>query len=301
MAKNIKEVSLDERPSDKASTGEEVKPRANRFRRRGRGRGPRNAPSGDPAQGPAEDGNARGPARRPPRQTKPFVRLTHFLSIPLNSPAIQERFQTFKTEVLSKFGETEKAFIKEDLFQNPVKIHLTFGVMTLTEEQETIAKNLLKKFNDEVVKEILTSQPLSVQIKGLDVIQDRRRPRDTRVLYAKVTTGAEKLQAIADQLVAAFIEKGLMTREYDSVRIHVTLMNVAFRDRQFRRAKYARDPALEPLKRLPSRFDAKLILEEFKDFVFAEELIIDDLHISSFMKHGEDGYYAPLLKVKLGA
>ncbi len=49
------------------------------------------------------------------------------------------------------------------------------------------------------------------------------------VLYAKVTSADGVLQTLCDRLVDRFVSAGIMTRQYDRVKLHVTLMNTLFR------------------------------------------------------------------------
>jgi hypothetical protein len=50
------------------------------------------------------------------------------------------------------------------------------------------------------------------------------------VLYAKVSdTDSGLLQTLCDQLVDKFVSAGIMTRQHDRVKMHVTLINTLFR------------------------------------------------------------------------
>ena len=55
--------------------------------------------------------------------------FTHFLSLPLNSPRIQEIFQDFRLRILQDCVGTRG--LDETIFQNPGKLHLTVGLMAL--------------------------------------------------------------------------------------------------------------------------------------------------------------------------
>lgn len=57
------------------------------------------------------------------------ARFTHFLSVPFNTADIREKFDQIKSEILAKYTGDDQLSITEELFQNPAKIHLTFGIM----------------------------------------------------------------------------------------------------------------------------------------------------------------------------
>ncbi|MGH0158997.1 UNVERIFIED_CONTAM: hypothetical protein FKN15_037710 [Acipenser sinensis] len=72
-------------------------------------------------------------------------------------------------------------------------------------------------------------KPLPLEIVGIEYMNDDPAIVDT--LYAKVhpEDGSDKLQLIADQLVKNFVSSGLMTKEWDRVKLHSTVMNTVFR------------------------------------------------------------------------
>jgi 2'-5' RNA ligase len=211
-------------------------------------------------------------------------------------PVVREKLLKFKGDVIERFGqEGNENFISDDLFQNDAKVHLTFGVMDLKdEEEEKKASELLAKCKENIVTPILSGQPLKIDIKGIDTFLLRNGK--SRVLFAKIDKNADKVQAIADQIVTVFAENGIMdsldARDPPQVKLHVTLMNTTFRERQFRR-----QPKYWTLERPKRHFDAAPILEQFKDLVVAEDLEVKGLHISTFSKFGDDGFYLPLVQV----
>jgi len=70
--------------------------------------------------------------------SKKKIHYTHFLSIPLNTKEIIDKFNSFKVDVLEKYGWRSKTAynIDESLFQNPVKLHLTIGMLKLLDINE---------------------------------------------------------------------------------------------------------------------------------------------------------------------
>ena len=110
-------------------------------------------------------------------------------------------------KVLEKYGSDENAFIGEDLFQNPARIHLTFGIMQLdNEEQEKTAIALLEKCIDEIARPALAGSPLNIKIVGVGNLLNKRSGK-ARVVFAKVTEGAEKLQEIANKITQKFVDE----------------------------------------------------------------------------------------------
>ena len=74
------------------------------------------------------------------RARQPF---THFLSIPLNTPTLQEAFLKFQEEVLRDVPNCRG--MHQTLFQNPTLLHLTLGTMALLDDRERqLARDILE-------------------------------------------------------------------------------------------------------------------------------------------------------------
>ncbi|KAI1298169.1 Activating signal cointegrator 1 complex subunit 1 [Halotydeus destructor] len=270
------------------------------FRGRNRGpRGPRRNQNGadnaeaEPGQSGDEAGGRPRRYRRDNNGRPSRANITHFISIPFNTPAIQDEFNAFREDVLGQHGEAEDMFIGSDLFQRPAKIHITFGVLTL-DDQEKVDKaiELLKTCAEDIIKPTVAKDgPLKIRLHGVETLPpregDRRWPR---VLYAKIVDDSNRLQGIVDKVVEAFDAQGLLEKEREngdkSVRLHVTLMNVTFRERAHRR-----QPKHWELKKPVSRFDSRPILEKYADHVFADNHTVDSIHLSKLRGPGSDGYY----------
>uniref|UniRef100_A0A8C6Y3Z8 Activating signal cointegrator 1 complex subunit 1 n=1 Tax=Naja naja TaxID=35670 RepID=A0A8C6Y3Z8_NAJNA len=219
------------------------------------------------------------------RKKQPF---THFLSFALNQPAIQERFLQFKEEVLEKCSHD--CGVSSSLFQNPAKLHLTIGTLVLLNEQEIQkAQELLQKCREDLVDTITEGKPLTVEIRGIEYMNDD--PAMVDVLYAKVhmKDGSNRLQLLADGLVDQFATSGLMRREWGRVKLHATVMNTVFRN----------DPSAEepnnratgkPFKERES-FDGRTILKLFENFQFGE-VQLNSVCLSQRFSTDQSGYYA---------
>ncbi|XP_038051145.1 activating signal cointegrator 1 complex subunit 1-like [Patiria miniata] len=230
------------------------------------------------------------------RQKTPF---THLLTMPFNSQPTQERFQDFKEDVLR--GSRRDEGLHESLFQKPAKLHLTVGTMVLMSKKEVAqAKELLEKCKEEIIKPILGESFLLVKLKGLEYMNDE--PEKVDVLYgkAKMKDGSNKLQLICDSLVDRFVSAGLMQRDYDRVKIHVTLINTLFRKEPdaedgSKRVKGRREGGAE---RVREAFDATRILNEFPDYSFGD-CLISSVQISQRGSYGCDGYYLQVGSISL--
>ncbi|XP_009097093.1 activating signal cointegrator 1 complex subunit 1 [Serinus canaria] len=219
------------------------------------------------------------------RRRQPF---THFLSLPLNQPAIQENFLHFKEEVLQKCSKDHG--VSSSLFQNPAKLHLTIGTLVLLNEQEIQkACDLLQQCKEDFVDQITGGQPLTVEVAGVEYMNDD--PAMTDVLYAKVhmKDGSDRLQMVADQLVERFVASGLMLKEWDRVKLHATVMNTLFR----------KDPTEERNNTMPGKsslkeresFNGQNILKLFENFHFGE-VQLDSVRLSQRFSSDASGYYA---------
>lgn len=113
-------------------------------------------------------------------------------------------------------------------------------------------------------------------------------PAEVDVLYMKLRDVDGRFQRFADGLVDRFVASGLMRRQYDAVKLHVTLMNTLFR----------RDPGsasgTAQSRGRPAResFDASGLLSRLGDFEFARGVRIGSVHLSQRYSTGSDGYYS---------
>lgn len=232
------------------------------------------------------------------RQRAPF---THFVSIPLNIKAIQDSYLEFKDDVLRECYGDEG--LDETIFQKSAKLHLTIGTLALmTRKEVEKAESLLQKCKHEFIDAILEKQPLLVDMRGLEYMNDD--PGKVDVLYAQVTPqdGSNKLQLIADSIMEQFVSEGVMQRDYDKVKLHITLINTIFRQEpdaeSGRETKKSSDTHRGGGGKIRESFDARRILQKFEDHFFGE-YCIDNIHISQRGSYGSDGYYLPAGHISL--
>ena len=66
------------------------------------------------------------------------LRPTHFLSIPMKNETIASNYEKFKNIALHETGKDCRG-VHEGIFQKPVKMHLTLGVLILVDDEEVKA------------------------------------------------------------------------------------------------------------------------------------------------------------------
>lgn len=84
---------------------------------------------------------------------------------------------------------------------------------------------------------------------------------------------SKTMQRIADEITNYFIDAGLIQRQYDHVKMHVTLINTLFRKP---------DEATEAKGNLPrarKTFDARSILKKYATFEFGRQTVTE-IHLS---------------------
>ncbi|XP_071532818.1 activating signal cointegrator 1 complex subunit 1 [Panulirus ornatus] len=219
------------------------------------------------------------------RKKQPF---THFLSFPFNKPEIQERFLEFKKEVLEKCGDSRG--VDESIFQDPGKLHLTLCVMVLADDRERReALDALAKCPENILKKYVAGEKLRVEMRGIEYMNDD--PGEVDVLYGRINalSWSHSLQTIADSLVDEFVRAGVVTKQYERVKLHITLMNTLFRDDKdgVTEVKTGKDR---------ESFCARQILEEFEDYQFGE-MEIDEIHLSVRYTTANSGFYSASGKI----
>lgn len=213
--------------------------------------------------------------------------FTHFISIPVNQPQMQEAFTAFKKAVIETCQDVRG--LDESIFQTETLLHLTIGTLALMDETERAkAADMLKA----IAAEGQNIGP--IKVKGLEIMNDD--PGEVDVIYGKVSD-CEDLQLFADKIVDKFAESGLMNRQYDRVKLHVTLLNTLFRKKDHENVD--NDDGLEAGK-CRETMDSRPILELFGDHDFA---VVDlkEIHLSQRRagKRTKENYYFPTAIVQL--
>ncbi|XP_069677195.1 activating signal cointegrator 1 complex subunit 1 isoform X6 [Periplaneta americana] len=159
--------------------------------------------------------------------------FTHFLSIPLNGESVQKRFHQFKEEVLDLCGHSRG--ISASIFQAPEKLHLTLGTLVIMDaEERERAAQCLTLCKESIVQPLLRGETLAVRMVGVEYMNDD--PAEVDILYGKVhvegNDNSHVLQDLADGIVGHFTSRGMMQKQYERVKLHVTLMNTLFRSEE---------------------------------------------------------------------
>ncbi|XP_075169269.1 activating signal cointegrator 1 complex subunit 1 [Haematobia irritans] len=169
------------------------------------------------------------------------MKATHFYGVPTNTGDVRTNFNTLKAQIL----EAELPGIGEELFQADHALHLTLGTVVLLDDIE-------RKKAVEVLqscREFLTNlkTPFTVKISGLEIMNDD--PSSVRILYASVI--ADELETFGNNCLQRFVESGLGFNEFnrESVKLHMTVMNNRYRERELPDSTSKTFDAREILKR----------------------------------------------------
>lgn len=222
------------------------------------------------------------------RRKQPF---THFLAFFLNEAEVQEGFLKFQQAVLEKCSTDHG--VDSTIFQNPKKLHLTIGMLVLLSEEEIQQTcEMLQQCKEEFINDISGGKPLEVEMAGIEYMNDD--PGMVDVLYAKVhmKDGSNRLQELVDRVLERFQASGLIVKEWNSVKLHATVMNTLFR----------KDPSAEGRYNLYTAdgkyifkeresFDGRNILKLFENFYFGS-LKLNSIHISQRFTVDSFGNYA---------
>ena len=231
---------------------------------------------------PQKEARVRSKGRR---DGKEWFEFTHFLSIPLNLPSVQDKLTEFKNKAIEKQPDLD-----DTLFQVPEKIHLTMGMLSLTDDdKKNKAKELLHACKEAITQKV-SSHPVKFDIQGLGCFGEAKR---TRVVFGKIAgSGLEDVRKVTEALSEKFLEEGLLQKDHgDEVRLHITVMNNVFRERSARRDSRSKN---QRYPRIPRFIDASQVMTELEDFSFGSDLELKEVHISTLKEMGEDGFYKPL-------
>jgi len=237
--------------------------------------------------------------------------FTHFISIPLNTPQMQDSFRDFKAQVLELVATQEKESfsvrkIDESVFQTPSLLHLTVGMLALMDDNERKkACDLLEECKSSVIQPIMGSSPLHIRVKGLEIMNDD--PAEVAVIYAKIhpgnpptdgraaeITATNPLQEISDALVHKFVSAGLMAKQFTRVKLHMTVLNTKFLNKLEDEFEGYKEGAQREM------MDGRSILQEFANHDFGQ-VQVNEIHLSQRRagRRTEENYYFPSHVMKL--
>ncbi|XP_013188828.2 activating signal cointegrator 1 complex subunit 1 isoform X1 [Amyelois transitella] len=227
-------------------------------------------------------------------------RATHFISIPVNGPAVMKNFEQFKEAVLKSCSMCRG--IEESLFIKAHKLHITVGVMCLMDNEERVhASKLFTEAKDKIVMPIIRDYlPLKIRLKGLSYMNDD--PKEIDVLYCTVQEEEAPvglLQRLTDSLVQYFYKAEFMKKEFDrdNVKLHVTLINSKYRGGSSEAVADETEDSRN-YRKTRTTFDGSEILNKFADYDFGVTELTD-IHLSQRHTMGPNGYYQPTCVISL--
>ena len=143
-----------------------------------------------------------------------------------------------------------------------------------------------------------SSGPLTVDLKGLESMH---APQKTSVLYTAPSDTSNRLYNFCLAVQKIFKEKGLLVEDNRDLKLHATIVNTIYakgRKRPQPRAASSRAPGASdaaategsearderaskhgPTANAPLKIDATQILEKYKDYIWAENVILDRVAI----------------------
>nr|XP_023020114.1 activating signal cointegrator 1 complex subunit 1-like [Leptinotarsa decemlineata]XP_023020115.1 activating signal cointegrator 1 complex subunit 1-like [Leptinotarsa decemlineata] len=213
-------------------------------------------------------------------QRKDKLPISHFVSIPIVSENIREKYKRFQDEILNVMPRG----VTQSIFQQPEKLHLTICTLTLLDDEELhTAKQVLDTCHKEFISNILDSKHYKIHLDGVEIMNDD--PSSVNVLYGNVRMDSpeenEKLQEISDKISEYFYRSGLAKKQYDNVKLHVTLMNTSFRNSGEKQES----------------FDATNILRKYKNYYFGS-VDLKNIHLSVRFT-GRNEYYESALVIDI--
>ncbi|RPB14113.1 hypothetical protein P167DRAFT_604336 [Morchella conica CCBAS932] len=207
------------------------------------------------------------PPRRPP--------LTHFLSIPLHTPAALPTLQTTLTTLTTLLSP----HLPPAAIRPAVTLHLTLGVMSLpTPEQLQSATSFLSSLDLPAILRSMTPTPapppvaqapieegqpppppLKITLRNLTCLGP---PQRATVLYTAPHDASGRLPRFAEHIRSLFSAAGLLVPETRPLLLHATVVNTVYiRGRGRGRGRGER-----------VTFDAAEALEWGRGRVFAEDV-----------------------------
>ncbi|XP_064125766.1 activating signal cointegrator 1 complex subunit 1 isoform X2 [Loxodonta africana] len=197
------------------------------------------------------------------------------------------------------------------IFQKPKKLHLTIGMLVLLSEQEIQQTcEMLQQCKEEFIEDICGGQPLEAEMAGIEYMNDD--PGMVDVLYAKVhmkdgsnrfwllrvlplsppVSSENLLQELADRVLERFQSSGLIVKEWNSVKLHATVMNTLFRKDPNAEGRYNfYTPDGKCIFKERESFDGRNILKLFENFYFGA-LKLNSIHVSQRFTADSFGNYA---------
>lgn len=201
------------------------------------------SPSTTPQTQPRTGGRGKSGKRE---QKKP--QLTHFLCLPLVNDSSHPQLAKSLANLREELGETGLVPLKA---VRPVgTLHLTLGVMSLSDFQVESAIRYLEALDVQKILYYITAQclaeraatdgtvsenlnayampdteALTIDLKGLVPMQ---APHKTSILYAEPLDTTQRLQPFGEKLKHEFTKEGFLIEDKRSLRLHATIVNTIY-------------------------------------------------------------------------
>jgi activating signal cointegrator complex subunit 1 len=258
-------------------------------------------------------------SRRPPSQKKPplthFLCLP--LVTPSSKPQLEASIETFRNHVSPNQPEqtTNVATRIHPKAIRPVGVlHCTLGVMSLDGPTLQKAIDLLQNLDinsllssasptsnpllptpstqipPESNKPATHGQPIKISLTGLSSMHS---PTNTSILYIPPSDPTQRLYPFCLALQKIFQDEGLLLPDNRELKLHATIVNTIYAKSRNKRAgpkregKVGKEPDQNedrsqghgPHSNAPLKFDARALLEEYKNFVWVEGVVLDRIAI----------------------
>ncbi|EMC95047.1 hypothetical protein BAUCODRAFT_72788 [Baudoinia panamericana UAMH 10762] len=247
-------------------------------------------------------------SRKPPGQKKPP--LTHFLCLPLvtpdSRPHLEESLRYFR-DAHAAGRDDSPELVVPGMHPKAIRavgaLHCTLGVMSLDKQKLEQAIETLQGL-DRAVSSLerpvsppllnRSSEPLKINLTGLVSMHN---PRNTSILYSAPADLSERLYPFCLEVQRQFADRGFLVPDDRQLKLHATIVNTIYAKGRTKRPppkwkQKLREETPEPeaapttstsghgpFANAPLKIDATTILERFKEFVWAEGVVLDRIAI----------------------
>lgn len=234
--------------------------------------------------------------------------LTHFLCLPLinssSRPVLEASLASFRNGVADSLPS--KAI-------RPVgALHCTLGVMSLSQRQLEAAIETLQACDVVETLRQVGGEMLSGDIKALRIdlqgLESMHEPHNTSILYVAPRDSTQRLLPFCLAVQAKFQEKSLLVSDDRPLRLHATIANTIYAKSSMLKQKVSRqrqdsssaasEAPLDgssghgPNAKSSLRIDARGLLEQHKNYTWAENVTLDRIAICEMgakKKYDEEG------------
>ncbi|OBS68715.1 hypothetical protein A6R68_02739 [Neotoma lepida] len=139
----------------------------------------------------------------------------------------------------------------------------------------------------EVNCDISGGKPLEAEMAGIEYMND-----DPAAVFCLLLYPFHRLQELVDRVLERFQALGLTVKEWNSVKLHATVMNTLFRKDPNAEGRYnLYTPDGKYIFKERESFDGRNILKKFENFYFGS-LKLNSIHISQRFTVDSFGNYA---------